>query len=210
MPKVIEILIIYAILIFSVVCHELGHAYVALINGDPTARNMGRLTFNPLKHLDLFGSFILPLLLYFTVGFAFGYAKPVPINTRLFRNYKHGLLTTSVAGVLMNFTLAFFGVALFRTIASFSPPSTLPFYILRFVLLHVVYINVLLGFFNILPLPPLDGWHVVESLVPSNYAVMMKKVEPYSIIVFAVAIYFGLFYYVFIPIQFIVNFLLFS
>src|SRR4030043_453424 len=102
-------------LVMGVILHEYAHGYIAYRNGDPTAKNMGRLTLNPVAHIDLFGSIILPaFLIFFNSGIIFGYARPVPINPSYFRNYRRGLLFTSLAGLIVNLIVAFFVGVLYR------------------------------------------------------------------------------------------------
>jgi len=162
-------LIIFSIivLIFSVVIHEIAHGAVANSQGDPTAKYAGRLSLNPLKHLDWFGSFIMPLLLYYATqgAFVFGYAKPVPINPFNFRDQKYGQIKVSLAGVGANFALAlFFGIAL-RFLLTISIPGGTELYNLLAV---IVWTNLLLAIFNLVPIPPLDGSHILFALLPAS------------------------------------------
>jgi len=159
-------IIIFSIiaLIFSVVIHEIAHGAVANSLGDPTAKFAGRLTINPLKHLDLFGSFLLPLLLYYATkgAFVFGMAKPVPINPFNFRDQRFGQAKVAVAGVAANFALAI----VFGTILRFLPDqSGAGFYML---IQQVVLINLWLAIFNLIPIPPLDGSHILFTFLPRS------------------------------------------
>lgn len=157
------------ILIFSVVLHEVSHGIVAYSLGDHTAKNMGRLTLNPIPHIDLFGSILLPgfLLLasYATGGggIVFGWAKPVPINPFNFRDQKYGPAKVSLAGPGSNFAIAL----IFGLILRFLPVETIsPLFALA--LAYIVQINILLAVFNLLPLPPLDGSHLLFSVLPAS------------------------------------------
>ncbi len=178
-----EIIFIIAVLIFSIVIHEVAHASVANSLGDPTARQAGRLTLNPIKHLDLMGSLIVPLfLVIMRAPFLFGWAKPVPINPYNFTDQKYGQLKVSLAGPSANFLVAvFFGViARFLPLATgikesishqFLSPSVpmieVGFWGLIFQLFFfIIFINILLAIFNLLPMPPLDGSHVLFTFFP--------------------------------------------
>lgn len=151
------------ILIFSVVIHEVSHGIMADFLGDPTAKYAGRLSLNPIRHLDPFGSVILPLITYFIFGFPIGAAKPVPINPYNFRDKKWGNLKVALAGPGANLSLAL----VFGLIMRFFPsPSTFPGFYLMFS--YIVTINLLLAIFNLLPVPPLDGSHVLFTLFPRS------------------------------------------
>ncbi len=156
----------FIVLIFSVMIHEISHGFVAEWLGDKTARDAGRLTLNPLKHIDPFGSVILPLLLYIAnTSILFGWAKPVPYNPFNLKNPKIGGAMIALAGPLSNFIIAFiFGLFVRVGISSgglLDDPLLLLFQI-------IVYINVLLGVFNLVPIPPLDGSKVLFGFLPSK------------------------------------------
>ena len=148
-------LFIYVVIIFSAIVHEYGHAWVALKQGDPTAKYAGRLTLNPLAHIEWFGTVVLPMLLMYFTGVFFGYAKPVPINPYNFRDQRWGIVWVSLAGVLANFSIA---VALGLFLRFF------PNFVLAPLLGFVVLINIWLGLFNLLPFPPLDGSKLLMAL----------------------------------------------
>jgi Zn-dependent protease len=156
-----EILFLLVAIIFSVVLHEVSHGYVAYFLGDPTAKLAGRLTLNPLKHLDPFGSFIFPLFVFILTkgGTMVGWAKPVPVNPYNFRDQKYGNLKVAIAGPLANIFLAFsFGFLL-----KFLPQLSGQF---NDFLMAIISINLFLAFFNLLPIPPLDGSHILFSFLP--------------------------------------------
>ncbi len=158
-----EFIFFLIILLFSVVIHEVSHGSMALHLGDPTAKYAGRLTLNPIKHLDFFGVVILPLITYFIFGLPIGAAKPVPINPYNFKNPKWDEVKVALAGPGANFTLALFFGLVIRL--SFNLPlmsNLLPLFS------YIVVINLLLGIFNSLPIPPLDGSHVLFALFPSS------------------------------------------
>ena len=163
-----EYLFLIIILIFSIVAHEVSHGAMAYHLGDPTAKYAGRLTLNPLKHLDPIGSIVLPIFLIIMAkltggGIIFGWAKPVPINPYNFRDQKYGSLKVSLAGPGANLAIAlFFGLLLrFFSILSFSSGLITMFS-------YIVYINLLLAIFNLLPIPPLDGSYILFTFLPSS------------------------------------------
>lgn len=157
-----EYLFSIAILIFSVVLHEVSHGAMANYLGDPTAKYSGRLTLNPLRHLDPVGSVLVPLfLILMRSPILFGWAKPVPINPYNFGDQKYGSAKVALAGPGSNLAIAlFFGLAL----RFFPVISTLPGLYLMFS--YIVYINLLLAIFNLLPIPPLDGSHILFTFLP--------------------------------------------
>jgi len=162
-----EILILIVVLIFSVIIHEYFHGAVAYSLGDDTAKNMGRLTLNPIPHLDIIGSIILPFLLIFISiltgggGIIFGWAKPVPINPNNFRDRKYGELKVALAGPLANFSLALIFGLLLRFLPHFIYMPGI-----YYVFSYIVYLNLLLCVFNLFPVPPLDGSHVLFFFFP--------------------------------------------
>lgn len=156
----LEILFYIVILIFSVILHEVAHGYVADMQGDPTARLAGRLTLNPAPHIDLFGSIILPAILIFTSsGVVVGWAKPVPYNPYNLKNQRWGTLAVAIAGVATNFLVAL----IFGLIIRFATGLPLSFLAIAKM---IVMLNIVLGVFNLLPIPPLDGSKVLLSLFP--------------------------------------------
>lgn len=161
-----EILFLVIILIFSIIIHEIAHGAVAYQLGDPTAKYAGRLTLNPLKHIDPIGSVIVPLFLIIMSqvtggGIIFGWAKPVPINPYNFKDQKYGSLKVAFAGPGANLLVALF----FGLILRFFPVFVDSFGIGLF-FSYIVYINILLAVFNLLPIPPLDGSHILFTFLP--------------------------------------------
>lgn len=153
------------VLLFSIILHEIAHGSMALSLGDDTAKKAGRLTINPIEHLDPIGSVLLPLLLFFITsgnGPIIGWAKPVPINPSNFKDKRWGNLKVALAGPMANFSIAI----LFGLIMRFF---NLNFALLNFLSIIVIY-NLFLGLFNLVPIPPLDGSHVLFSLLPKNTA----------------------------------------
>jgi Zn-dependent protease len=185
----ILILIFSAIvLIFSVVIHEVAHGAVANSLGDPTAKFAGRLTLNPLKHLDWMGSFFVPLtLLVLGSPILFGWAKPVPINPFNFRDQKYGQVKVALAGVAANFALALVFGTILRFWPEISNPLSTGFYALA---QEVVVINLILAVFNLIPIPPLDGSHVLFTFLPASQEDFKIFLQRYGFIFLLVVIYF--------------------
>lgn len=181
----IDAIFYIAILIMSVVIHEVSHGFMALRYGDKTALFAGRLTLNPLKHLDPFGSVILPALLYITSGFAFGWARPVPYNQDNLSDRKWGTFFVASAGVMANFFIAI----IFGLILRFAPLVGAPAEI-YFILSTIVIINLALGIFNLVPIPPLDGSKILFSLLPWRYHSYLETLEQYSLLLLIVFIFF--------------------
>jgi len=160
-----EFLFLIIILIFSVIIHEISHGAMADYLGDPTARLAGRLTLNPLKHLDPIGSFLVPLfLILMNSPILFAWAKPVPINTRNFRDQRYGSAKVALAGPLANFGIALFFGLLIRFIPKISLIPGL-----YFMFSYIVFLNILLAVFNLLPIPPLDGSHILFAILPNSF-----------------------------------------
>ncbi|MCX8029580.1 MAG: site-2 protease family protein [Brevinematales bacterium] len=156
------------VLIISVVFHEYAHGRISYMLGDNTPKEEGRLTLNPIKHLDPVGSILLPVLLVISnTGFIIGWAKPVPINPDNYKNKKLGWILTSLAGPLTNYSLVLISLPIILFINSNFTPSPEIFYI-KLVLWYILVINFVLGTFNLFPLPPLDGFWVVANLLPET------------------------------------------
>jgi len=160
-----EVIFAIVVLILSVVAHEVSHGYAAYIMGDPTAKYAGRLSLNPVKHLDPVGSFVVPLLTYFLGGFIIGWAKPVPYNPFNLRNQRWGEAIVGIAGPAVNLLIALvFGMILrFADSFVFLGPSFFA------VASLIVFINVLLMVFNLVPIPPLDGSKLLFAVLPDRW-----------------------------------------
>lgn len=168
--------IIIVILVISVILHEYAHGKVSYLFGDTTPKDEGRLTLNPIKHLDPVGSVFLPLfLILLNTGFVIGWAKPVPINPDNYSNRKLGWILTSLAGPLTNYLLAFISlVGLVIVNFYFSHISEMVF--VKLILWYFFAVNFILGSFNILPLPPLDGFWILLNVLPERISSLMYKV----------------------------------
>lgn len=183
----LERLLFVPVLIFSIVVHECAHGIAAFRAGDPTAKMMGRITLNPLPHIDLFGSIIIPGLLLLTgSSFLFGWARPVPVNPRYFRNYRQDEIRVSFAGPAANLLLSllFFLLMVFLVLISGSKIYSSPLFTLFFkVFQSGILINLVLAFFNLLPIPPLDGSHILENVLPPQYAQFFAMIRPYGFVI---------------------------
>jgi Zn-dependent protease len=185
--------------LMAITCHEVSHGFVADKLGDDTARSMGRLTLNPLKHIDIFGTIMI-----FVVGI--GWAKPVPVNFNRLRRPKTDMIWVAAAGPITNFVLAVVSALALRflisatsgvpegsQVANFADPITL-------MLAFSVYINLLLGIFNLIPVPPLDGGRVAVGLLPFRLSMALARVEPFGMIIIIALVFFtNVFDYVISP-----------
>lgn len=187
-------------ILIAITLHELAHGYVANKLGDPTAKHMGRLTLNPLAHIDPFGTVIMPiLLLVLTQGqFVFGYAKPVPINPYNFRNPRRDMAISAAGGPATNLLLAIacllvakFAVAPLANVLSDETVITVlkP---INLMLVSAILTNIALASFNLIPIPPLDGGRVLVGLLPQRQAYALEKVEPYGMLIVMVLIATGI------------------
>jgi Zn-dependent protease len=174
----LTIAITLAAVVVAATVHEFAHALVAHRLGDPTARNLGRLSLNPLVHLDLLGT------LFFVV-FGFGWARPVPVNSRNFADPRRGMLQVALAGPLANVTLAFLVGAVLK-----APGLTLD-PLAGATLSALIWINVILALFNLIPIPPLDGSRILEALLVGRQALTYHRLQPYGTLVLLVLLYTG-------------------
>jgi Zn-dependent protease len=181
------------VLLFSVIIHEVAHGYVALLNGDPTARLSGRITLNPIPHIDPIGTILLPAILLLTgSGIIFGWAKPVPVNPSYYRDHRWGEVTTSFAGPASNLLLALLFSFLLRL--GIGGPGLLLFAYLGCT------INIFLALFNLIPIPPLDGSHLISAFLPYNWLRYYRYLEPVGFIIILLLFYSGIMGMVLMPI----------
>ncbi len=187
-----DALYVLPVLLFSVVVHEIAHGWMALRLGDPTARDMGRLTLNPIPHIDPIGSIAIPLLSYLTAGAVFiAWAKPVPVNPMYFRNQRRDDILVSVVGPLSNLVVAL-GCALFYvlTVRLIGPmenmneglSQSVAVFLLRMFAAGIT-LNIFLAVFNLIPVPPLDGSHVLASLLPEDLGERYRQIGFFGILI---------------------------
>lgn len=185
---ILQALALIPSLIFAIVFHEVSHGLVARMLGDPTAERQRRLTLNPLRHVDPVGTVILPGLLALAKLPVFGWAKPVPVNPRLLRNPRYGMMAVAAAGPLSNLILAAFGAVALGLMARSYGMDEEPVGAALFAataLNYFVMVNVFLAFFNLLPLPPFDGSHIVEGLLPRGAALQAyQRLRPFGMLLF--------------------------
>lgn len=200
MDEIIFVAIRFLLLLPCIVLHEVAHGYVAYLLGDHTAKAAGRLTLDPLKHIDLWGTLLMPILLLVASGgrFAFGYAKPVPVNPVLMRKttMRNGMLLTGIAGPAANLTLAIIGAIAFRLLAGTGSVIDLldrgaatATGIFGYMLFYFVYLNLVLVFFNLIPLPPLDGSRVVQRFLSGAALRYYESIESYGFVILLIVLW---------------------
>ncbi|MEK6692453.1 MAG: site-2 protease family protein [Nitrospirota bacterium] len=204
-------------LLLAIIFHEIAHGWVANRLGDPTAKQMGRLTINPVAHIDIFGTVIMPIILFvFSNGnFSFGYAKPVPVNPFNLRNPKRDMAIVSFAGPATNIILAAISILFALIVAALRISPLLPQFLSSTLLVPIsqmlsfsVTINIFLAAFNLIPIPPLDGGRVLTGLLPDRYAYSFSKIEPYGFMILFMLIILGITDYFVIPVATVIKGLL--
>jgi Zn-dependent protease len=191
-----QFLLALPILLFSMIAHEYAHGYAALKQGDPTAYQLGRLTWNPIKHIDPFLTVLMPVLTYYWSEGAmiFGGAKPVPVVPRNYRNFKRGDIIVSLAGVAANAVIAVACVVLAVAVGALGqamPGTAVTLGYAQDMLRFGIFINLLLIMFNLLPIPPLDGSHVMKYLLPPAWAMHYQRVGAYGLLIIVLLLSFA-------------------
>ena len=186
MGSVLGFLLLFPIFMMAVVVHEVSHGCVALVLGDRTALVAGRLTLNPFKHIDPVGTFLLPLLLVFIrAPFVFGWAKPVPVNVMNLHSPKRDIFWVGAAGPAANFSLAILVAVLLKAIGAAAPLW------LMVGAKYLILINLVLGIFNLIPIPPLDGSRILTGLLPSRFAKQVLSLERWGTLLVVILLAFG-------------------
>lgn len=207
--NLLGLLLGYPMLLLALTVHECAHAWTADRLGDPTARFLGRVSLNPLVHIDIFGTVLFPIMAFLTGIPLIGWAKPVPVNLRLLHRSSRDNVFVSLAGPISNLLLGlfFFGLLLaMRLAGAFQLQSWLKPLLLIFV--NGMYINVLLAVFNLVPIPPLDGSHVLEYFLPYNFRQTWEQIKPYGFLIIIALFYLGLLNILIQPALHVVEFLL--
>ncbi|ABL02123.1 peptidase M50 [Candidatus Ruthia magnifica str. Cm (Calyptogena magnifica)] len=202
----IQTLLIWTIpVLFSITVHETAHGWIASKLGDHSARMMGRLTLNPIKHIDPIGTILVPAFLYLTSGFIFGWAKPVPVNFNALRSPKKDMLWVAIAGPMSNFIMAIIWLVIILLVV-----NNIDSQFLIDMGQVGVQINLILAVLNLLPLPPLDGGRIVSSLLPRKLSYQYDQLEPYGLYILLGLLFLGVFQWVVFPIVKIIQQFMFS
>lgn len=202
LPVVYQIFIWAVPVLFAVTLHEVGHGWAAKQLGDTTAQDMGRLSLNPLKHIDPVGTIIVPLATFFLSGFIFGWAKPVPVNWNKLRNTKRDIALVALAGPAANLVMIVFWLLIAKLFIASADQGNMIAALLTYMAWAGIIINSLLMILNLFPLPPLDGSRVVFSLLPPSLAYRYAKLEPYGLIILVLLLVSGVLFKILGPIIF--------
>lgn len=196
MNEIIQAIAVYAFpVIFAITLHEAAHAYAAKYFGDTTAFAAGRMSMNPLRHIDPIGTVVLPVLMYIFTPFVFGYAKPVPIDFGKLRNPKKQMAWVAFAGPMANFIMAFGWSVFALLMAALGVTEAYPYKVAQ----AGVFVNILMFVFNMLPIPPLDGGRIMTSILPHKFALQYARIEPYGFFIVIGLLVFKLLDYWFMP-----------
>jgi len=206
MANLFWIVVQFLVVLFAISVHESAHAWTADRMGDPTARLQGRVTLNPLAHIDLLGTIIFPLLLAWMGAPVFGWAKPVMVNPYNFRDRRRGGILVAAAGPLANIAVAAVTILIFLPLKSTMLVSRLP--ILFTVFIYLIIINLYLAVFNLIPIPPLDGSGVLEGVLRGSALDMYQKIKPYGFLILLLIIYTRALNFIAAPIELLVRALL--
>ena len=200
----LQTIIIWAIpVIFAITLHEVAHGFIALKCGDGSAKMMGRLTINPIKHIDPIGTIAVPIFLYFTTGFVFGWAKPVPVNFNALKRPKLDMSLVAIAGPFANLLMSIIWFVIFYIAQEYK------IHILIEMSAIGIQINLIIMVFNLLPIPPLDGSRIISSLLPNKLSYQYNRLEDYGLYILIALLFLGVFEKIVIPVvRFIFKFMI--
>lgn len=189
--------------LFAITLHEAAHAYVAFRCGDTTAKMLGRLSLNPIRHIDPIGTLVVPVVIGLLTQFHFvvGYAKPVPVNWSQLKNGRRDVILVTLAGPAANFVMALLWAAGFKIATMLDPQHSMPALFLLLASRAGMLINLMLAFLNLIPIPPLDGSRVVMSLLPTRLAMGYARIEPYGFLILLVLIFTDVLGYIILPLM---------
>ena len=203
MPELnlISTLFVFVIpVIFAVTVHEVAHGWVASRLGDQTAKSMGRLTLNPLKHIDLVGTILVPAIMYFVSGFIFGWAKPVPVNWRNLGHPRRDMAIVAIAGPVANLVMLLFWAMSAKIITLSGIDLNYLTQLLLIMCSIGITINIVLMILNLFPILPLDGGRVLTAMLPRNLAVSFSRLEPYGLLILVVLLFSGILWKILVPV----------
>ncbi len=198
--NLLQTILLYAIpLLFAITLHEVAHGWVASLCGDQTARMLGRLTLNPIKHIDPVGTILVPAIMFYFSGFIFGWAKPVPVNWSNLRNQRRSITLVALAGPMANFVMAF-GWALIAKIGMLLGGDFLrTAQVLTTMGAIGLQVNLILMVLNLIPIPPLDGGRVLANWLPGKWSYQFQRIEPYGFLVLILLLSTGALGYIIFP-----------
>jgi Zn-dependent protease len=216
-----QLVIYLVVLLLAISCHEAGHAWMSYKYGDDTAYMLGRVTINPIKHTDPIGTLLIPIIAFVATATTgarvplIGWGIPTPVNPRKWTNYRQANVMVSIAGIGANLILAIIGFAILKTLIEaqiMAPrnPGTGAVMVLRMFLDNLIFLNVSLAVFNLLPFPPLDGSKVLSTFLPPSFEPIMNLLETYGFLILVLLVYMGVVGIIIWPVYRIVDYLLFT
>jgi Zn-dependent protease len=198
MDNIIQVIAVYAIpVLFAITVHEASHGYVARMFGDNTAYVLGRVTLNPVKHIDPLGTLVIPIAMVLATGFMFGWAKPVPVDWGSLRRPKRDMIWVAAAGPGANLVMAVLWALFYRAVAAFDVEERFFFEVAR----AGIQVNLVFMALNLLPIPPLDGGRIVSGILPTKLSVAYSRIEPFGLIILLVLMFSGALSFLLMPLH---------